>query len=161
MVTDVAQLYDELAPRLKSLVVRDVNAPAPVIEDACQFAWYSLVRHADRIEGRGALSWLAKTAVHEAIKLARRDQRELSLEARADDDGELNIASPMPGPHDQAEWRERLAQVHQLPLRQQRFLWRFAAGYSYEEIAAQQAGLTKRTVERQIHHGRRKLEAAA
>lgn len=161
MVTDVAQLYEELAPRLRSIVLRDVNASAAVIEDACQFAWYRFVRHVHRIERRGALSWLAKTAVHEAIRLERRDQRELSLEARADEDGELNIASPMPGPREQAEWLERLAEVRQLPLRQQQFLWRFAAGYSYEEIAAQHAGLTERTVERQIHQGRRKLRAAA
>lgn len=96
IVADVAQLYEELAPRLRSIVLRDVNAPAAVIEDACQFAWYRLVRHAERIERQGALSWLARTAVHEAIKVARRDQRELSLEARADDNGELNIASPNP-----------------------------------------------------------------
>ena len=157
----VAELYDELAPRLRSIVCRDVNASAAAIEEACQFAWYRLIRHAHRIERKGALSWLARTAVHEAIKIARRDQRELSLEARADEDGELNIASPVPGPHEQAVWRERLAEVSQLPLRQQRFLWRFAAGCSYEEIAAQHAGLTKRTVERQIHHGRRRLKAAA
>lgn len=160
MVTDVTQLYEEFAPRLRSIVLRDVNAPEAVIDDACQFAWYRLVRHANRIERRGALSWLAKTAVHEAVKLARRDQRELSLEARADDDGELNIASAMSGPHEQAEWRERLAEVGQLPLRQQRFLWWFAAGYSYEEIAGQEVGLTERTVERQIHRGRRTLTAA-
>ncbi len=97
MVTDVAQLYDELAPRLKSIVVRDVKAPAPVIEDACQFAWYRLVRHAHRLERQGALSWLAKTAVHEAIKLARRDQRELSLEARADEQRRTGHRQPNAG----------------------------------------------------------------
>jgi RNA polymerase sigma factor (sigma-70 family) len=146
MVADVAQLYEELAPRLRSIVFRDVNAPAPVIEDACQFAWYRLVRHAHRIERQGALSWLAKTAVHEAIKLARRDQRELSLEARVDEDGELRIPSPAPGPHEQVEWRERLGQVRQLPIRQQRLLWLKAVGFSYEEIAAEERGLTERIV---------------
>jgi RNA polymerase sigma factor (sigma-70 family) len=161
MIADVAQLYEELAPRLRSIVLRDVNAPAAVIEDACQVAWYRLVRHAHRIERQGALSWLARTAVHEAIKLARRDQRELSLEARTDEDGELNIASPNPGPHEQIEWREHLALVDRLPVRQQWFLWLFAMGHTYEDIAARQAGLTKRTVERQIQHGRRKLNAAA
>lgn len=101
------------------------------------------------------------TAIREAIKPAWRDQRELSLEARADEDGELNIASPLPGPHEKAEWQERLAQVRQLPIRQQRFLWLRAVGYSYEEIAGQQQCLTERIVERQIKRGRSRLKAAA
>ncbi len=161
MVADVAQLYDELAPRLRSIVIRDVNASAAVIDDACQFAWYRLVRHAHRIERQVALSWLARTAVHEAIRLARRDQRELSLEGQVDEDSDISIASPLPGPHEQLEFRERLAEVRRLPLRQQRLLWLFGAGYTYEEIAGQEAGLTKRTVERQIQRGRRALKAAA
>jgi hypothetical protein len=33
------------------------------------------------VEHGTALTWLARTAVHEALKLTRREQRELSLEA--------------------------------------------------------------------------------
>jgi hypothetical protein len=33
------------------------------------------------VEQRAAVAWLARTAVHEALKLTRREQRELSLEA--------------------------------------------------------------------------------
>jgi RNA polymerase sigma factor (sigma-70 family) len=161
MVADVAQLYDELGPWRRSIVFRDVNAPAAVIEDACQFAWYRLVGRAHRIERQGALSWLGKTAVHEAIRLARRDQRELSLDALADEDGEINIPSRTPGPYEQVEWRERLAGVDRLPMRQQRLLWLKAVGFSYEEIAEQQPGLTERIVERQLQRGRRALRAAA
>ena len=67
------------------------------------------------------MSWLVTIAIREAIKLARRDQRELSLEAQVDDDGEPNIASPDPAPHELAEWRERLELMRRLPTRQRRF----------------------------------------
>ena len=73
---DVGELYAELARRLEQIVRREVRAPAPLIEDACQFAWWRLVVHAHRIERKAALSWLATTAVHEALKLIRRDERE-------------------------------------------------------------------------------------
>lgn len=160
MVADVGQLYNALARPLERIVRRDVNAPAVVIEDACQFAWHGLVRHAARIEQDAALTWLARTAIHEAIKLARRDQRELSLEGRVDDDSELNVPDTGPGPYEQLEFQERLALVHTLPARQQRLLWMKAIGLSYDEIA-REAGLTLRTVERQIHWGRNRLRAAA
>jgi DNA-directed RNA polymerase specialized sigma24 family protein len=134
IVGDVAQLYDELAPRLSCIVRRDVHASAPVIEDACQTAWCQLASHAQGIDRRGALSWLAKTAVREAVRLARRDQRELSLDERADDDGELNIPSPAHEPYQQVEWRERVATVRRLRIRQQRLL-RSESGYERSRVA--------------------------
>jgi len=123
VVADVDQLYRTLAMRLEQIVGHDVHAPTAVIEDACQFAWYRLVQHAHRVEQDTALSWLATTAVSEAIKLAHRDQRELSLEAKLADAGELNVPATTPGPHEQAEWREQLELLRRLPTRQQRFLW--------------------------------------
>jgi RNA polymerase sigma factor (sigma-70 family) len=161
MVADVGELYSVLAPRLDQIVRRNVRAPATVIEDACQFAWYRLVCHAHRVEQDTALAWLATTAVHEALKLTRRDQRELSLDERVDRHGELNVPADAPGPHERAEWREQLELLRRLPTRQQRFLWLKAVGFSYDEIAASQRGLTTRTVERQLERGRSKLRAAA
>jgi len=160
MVADVAGLYGLCAERLRRIVAKQVNAPSVVIEDACQFAWYRLVRHAQRVEQEAALSWLATTAVHEAIKLARRDQREVSLEGRRNEDGELNVPDVTPGPPEHVELRERLDLVRRLPDRQQRLLWLQAIGLSYEEIASE-TGVTLRMVERQIHRGRRRLRAAA
>jgi RNA polymerase sigma factor (sigma-70 family) len=160
MVADVAELYVTCSEKLTRIVRKQVKASSVVIEDACQFAWYRLVRHPQRVEQEAALSWLAITAVHEAIKLARRDQRELSLEGRLDDDGELNVADVTPGPHEQLEFRERLDLVRRLPDSQQRLLWLKAIGLSYEEIASE-AALTLRTVERQLHRGRNRLRAAA
>jgi RNA polymerase sigma factor (sigma-70 family) len=161
MVADVGELYDALACRLEQTVRRSVRAPSAVIEDACQFAWYRLLCHAHRVEPDTALGWLATTAVHEALKLTRRDQRELSLDEQADRRGELTVPAHTPSPHERAEWREQLELVRRLPARQQRFLWLQSAGLSYDEIAAIQPGLTRRTVERQIHRGRTRLRMAA
>ena len=35
----LVELYGQLSKRLERIVRRDVRAPDPVIEDACQFAW--------------------------------------------------------------------------------------------------------------------------
>src|SRR5438105_15185046 len=104
-VADVGQLYRVLAGPLERIVRLDVRAPDPVIEDACQFAWTRLVCHAERVHREAALSWLARTAVHEAFKLIGRDRREVSLEAMLDSGGESVFALPGPAPEEVVEWR--------------------------------------------------------
>jgi RNA polymerase sigma factor (sigma-70 family) len=156
-VADVGELYRLLAGRLERIVRVDVRAPDVVIEDACQFAWSRLVHHAHRVRRESALSWLAQTAVHEALKLIRREDRELSL----DDAGaveESTLRSHMLGPHELAEHRERLALVATLPDRQRRMVWLRAAGLSYNDISARE-GCTVRTVERQLVCAKRTLVA--
>ena len=76
----IAALYCMHATRLEQIVRVGVDAPQPVIEDACQFAWSRLVFHAHRIRRETVLPWLVTTAVHHALKLIRREGRELSLE---------------------------------------------------------------------------------
>jgi RNA polymerase sigma factor (sigma-70 family) len=156
---DVGELYAELAGRLERIVGREIRAEVPLIEDACQFAWWLLVVHAHRIERTAALAWLAKTAVREAIKLVRRAEREVSL-AQVDGAGVAPIPSRLPGPDQIAEHRARLELLRALPVRQRTVLLLQAAGLSYEETAGS-LGLSRRTVERQIMRGRRKLRAAA
>ena len=160
MVADVGDLYGSLSERLQRIVGKQVHAPSVVIEDACQFAWSRLVDHAARIDQETVLPWLARTAVREAVKLAWRDRRELSLESQLEEAGELNVPALTPSPHEQVEWHEQLAQVRRLPIRQQRVLWLRAAGLSRREIAAE-TGWTLRTVERQTLRGRNRLRAAA
>jgi RNA polymerase sigma factor (sigma-70 family) len=157
---NVGEIYGELAGRLERIVRQEVRAEVTLIEDACQFAWWRLVVHANRVERRAALSWLAKTAVHQAIKLVRHAERELSLEAQLDGAGEAPIPSPWPGPERVAEYHAQLDLLRALPVRQRTFLLLQAAGLSYEETAGS-LGLSRRTVERQIMRGRRKLRAAA
>ncbi|HYB26874.1 MAG TPA: sigma-70 family RNA polymerase sigma factor [Solirubrobacteraceae bacterium] len=152
---DVSELYSLLAKRLEQIVRLDVRAPDVVIEDACQFAWSRLVHHRDRVHRETVMSWLARTAVHEAFKLLRRDRRDLSLEAASEQDARWTPVT-VPGPEAAIETRERLEQVRRLPERQQRILWMHALGLSYAEIAARE-GCTVRTVERQLLRARQRL----
>jgi RNA polymerase sigma factor (sigma-70 family) len=150
---DVSHLYDALSVRLEQIVRFDVSAPDQVVEDACQYAWTQLVIHADRVRRDKALSWLATTAIREALKLLRRQRWELLLEDVSG--APTTLAS---GPEVVAEQRERLAAVQQLPERQQRLVWLHGLGLTYAEMAAE-AGCTRRTVERQLGHARRTLRA--
>ena len=84
-VGDVGELYGSLAPRLEQIVRLDVRASDAVIEDACQFAWCRLLHHSHRVHRETVMAWLARTAVHEAFKLLRRDRRELSLDVALED----------------------------------------------------------------------------
>jgi RNA polymerase sigma factor (sigma-70 family) len=149
MVGDEAQLYDSLATRLEQIVRKEVRAPREVIEDACHHAWTKLFNHSEQVDRGAALNWLATTAIRQAWKLDRRERRELSLEAAAEDVGELPIPSRLPGPVEHLEFREHLGQLRDLPQRQQRLIWLRAAGLSYVEMAAY-TGDSVRTVERQV-----------
>jgi RNA polymerase sigma factor (sigma-70 family) len=150
--TDVSDLYCALSSKLERRVRRDVRAPDVVIEDACQFAWTRLVDKSDRVRSETALAWLVKTAVREALKLIRHAGRELSLEAALERAEDPLSASP----HELLEYRARLAELDDLPERQQRLLWLHAAGLSYAEMAAHE-GCTRRTVERQLLRARRRV----
>ena len=152
---DVGELYGLLAGRLERIVRLDVHAPDVVIEDACQFAWSRLLHHRDRVHRETVMSWLVRTAVHEALKVLRRDRRELSLEAEGED---AMLASGAMGRSDATlseviECRERLAELGRLPERQQRAVWLHALGLNYGEIARHE-GCTTRTVERQLLRAR-------
>jgi RNA polymerase sigma factor (sigma-70 family) len=155
---EVAELYRALSKPLERVVRSDVQAPAPVIEDACQFAWARLVHHRGTVRREAAFGWLVKTALHEAFKLIRRDGREVSLEAEI----EAGHDKPdhRPGPLDLYERRERLGTLGSLSARQQRLLWLYGLGFTYTEIAARD-GCTPRTVERQLQRARATLREAA
>jgi RNA polymerase sigma factor (sigma-70 family) len=157
---DVDALYRSLSPRLEQLVRLDVRAPDPVIEDACQFAWSRLVHHSARVRRESALSWLAATAVHEAFKLIRRDDRELSLDAAVEQVGDAVLATGAPSSAELVENRERLAAIRSLPERQQRFLWLHGLGLTYTEMALY-TGCTTRTVERQLLRAKRAIRSLA
>jgi RNA polymerase sigma factor (sigma-70 family) len=152
---DVGELYELLAKRLEQIVRLDVRAPDVVVEDACQFAWSRLIHHRDRVRRETVMSWLARTAVHEAIKLVRRDRREVSLDAASEQIAPV-VALDFPAPHALVEDRERLGELSRLSTRQQRAVWLHAFGLSYDEIAAHE-GCTVRTVERQLLRARQRI----
>jgi RNA polymerase sigma factor (sigma-70 family) len=159
-VGDLGELYAALSGRLERIVRLDVRAPDTVIEDACQFAWSRLVHHQARVRRDAALSWLAKTAVHEAFKLIRREDRELSLDAVLELAGDGVLPTCSPGPEELFERSSILESIRQLPTRQQRMLWLHALGLSYAEMARHE-GCTGRTVERQLLRAKRAVRAAA
>jgi RNA polymerase sigma factor (sigma-70 family) len=151
-VGDVGELYAQLARRLESIVRLDVRAPEVVVEDACQFAWSRLLHHRHRVQRETVFTWLARTAEHEAFKLLRRARRDAPLEAAIDHASSTS-------PHELVERRERLAEIGEVPERQQRVLWLHALGLSYTEIAVHE-GCTIRTVERQLLRAKRRVRDA-
>jgi RNA polymerase sigma factor (sigma-70 family) len=155
----VAELYRELSQRLEQIVRFDSRAPESVVEEACQVAWGRLMDHRHRVRREGALSWLARTAVREALRLRHRDGRCLPLEVTLEEESAPDAAT-LPGPDELFERRERLASIRQLPERQQRVLWLHALGLTYVEIA-RHTGDTTRTVERQLLRARRAARKAA
>jgi RNA polymerase sigma factor (sigma-70 family) len=150
---DLGELYGQLSKRLERIVRRDVRAPDPVIEDACQFAWVTLVSHRDRVRRATTLPWLVKTAQHEAFKLVRRDGRDHSLEATLETAGDAPLRLTAPDPQELAVAHDRLGQLGRLPSRQRRLMWLQGFGLSYAEMA-QHTGDTTRTVERQLLRAR-------
>ncbi len=154
------QLYERLSRRLEQIVRTDVRAPEPVVEDACQFAWGSLLAHATRVRAEAALSWLATTAVREAWRLMRTRERDVPLESN--DLAGSGSREPTSAVMTEAlvEDRELLKLIRELPERQQRILWLRGLGLSYEEIAAY-TGDTPRTVDRQLRRGRRRIRELA
>lgn len=155
---DVAELYRSLAVRLEQIVRLGVRAPEVVIEDACQTAWGRLIDRGDCVTREAVLAWLATTAVHEALKLLRRECRELSLDATLEQDGDAGL--PTPAPHDLLEHRLRLESIRTLPERQQRLLWLHGFGMTYAEMALH-TGTTTRTVERQLLRAKQRMRCVA
>jgi RNA polymerase sigma factor (sigma-70 family) len=157
---DFDRLYGALAARLERIVRSEVRACDAVIDDACQMAWLQLLRHGGQVRTSSVLSWLSTTAVHEALRLLRRDGRDVSLELASEEAPALIETAVAPGPEEAHELRERLDSLRRLPERQQRMLWLHGIGLSYADIA-DSTGCTLRTVERQLLRAKRTMRAAA
>ncbi len=153
---EVAQLFAEQGVRVHRLVRACVQAPEPLIEDACQLAWIRLLLNRDRVRRETATAWLVRTAVHEAFKLIRQNRRELSLDAASEDPGRRSAASAPELLDELVEQRARLDSIRILPERQQRLVWLRGLGLTYAEMAGE-TGTTRRTVERQLLRAKRKL----
>ena len=156
----VGALYDGLARRLEQIVRADVRAPDSVVEDACQFAWGSLVAQAARVHTDAALAWLTKTAVREAWRLMHARERDLPLETDEAGAAELATLVAPAEPDTLVADREQLRLMRLLPERQQRVLWLQGIGLSYAEISVY-TGDSSRTVERQLLRARKRLRELA
>jgi RNA polymerase sigma factor (sigma-70 family) len=145
---DEAALFATLQPRLRRAVARAVTAPQAVIDDACANAWLILLRAQPRRET--VYSWLRQVAIHEAIRLYRREVRDTAVPVD-------EMPSTTDRMHDALRALEALAA---LPARQRRMLSRQVAGLTYADIAREER-VTARTVELQVLRGRRRLRDAA
>ena len=145
--------YRRLAPKLERLVACAVTAPSTVVEEACQIAWSRLVTADPPVASEAVFSWLATTAIREAVRTVIARRRELSLDAECE---VIELPGCAPGPEDVAELRERLGEIHRLPAREQRMLWLHGFGYRYAEIA-EETGETRRAVERHLLRAKRSL----
>jgi RNA polymerase sigma factor (sigma-70 family) len=153
---EVAKLYARSASLVRGQVCSEVSAPEAVIDDACQFAWIRLLHHRHRIASDRAVSWLITTALHEVFKLVRRDRRDLSLEQLLEETDDLRINRTAPAPEEAVAAHLRLELLHELSERQERLVWLQGLGFDYPEMAIE-AGMTRRTVERQLMKARRNL----
>jgi len=156
---ELASLYPRLNPQLQRVVARNVTAPAVVIEEACQFAWSRWLAARGGIATPATLGWLITTATREALHLVRAQAREVSLEDPGVADRVVALPSRAPDPQRVVVLQEQLAQIHQLPVRQQRMVWLLGLGFDYNEIASR-TGDSRRTVERQLQRAKHKLRSA-
>jgi RNA polymerase sigma factor (sigma-70 family) len=138
---------DELFRRHHLSLVRTVgrvmNAPAELVEDACQNAWLVLLRHQpDRTPA--LFAWLRTVALHQAYRLWQRERREASLEELGGDAGWERHAGAARPLELTLEARQALANIAELPESQRLDLALLIGGYSYREIA--QRGKRPRSV---------------
>lgn len=152
-------LYAELAPQLLRIVSNNLTAPEGVVEDACQMAWGSFLQTREPIARGAELGWLVTTATRQALRHLRVLRNEVSFEEQGEQSDLDAQISAVPGPARTVELRERLAEIHQLPVRQQRMLWMHGLGYDYGEIS-DLTGDSRRTVERQLLRAKRRLTAS-
>lgn len=157
---DLDQAYRSAGAKLHQLVRRQVRAPEPVVEDACQMAWSRLVRHAPRVHRQAVFPWLLSTAVREAVKSVQRTQREASWDAVVERGEEWPGRCLAPAPEQVLEHRQRLEAIALLPERQQRLLWLAGAGLSYDEMA-EVTSTSRRSVERQVLRAKRAIRELA
>ena len=157
---DEADLFERYADRLLRATARTVSAPAHVIDEACSFAWMQLVRTQPRRET--VFAWLRVVAAREAVRVLRRDQRELSLEVLADasdadaSDFEAFVEDTGPAVEDVATLHDALAAIEGLPGRRRRIFLLRLAGLSYKEITAR-TGEQPPAIARQVRKARERL----
>ena len=131
---DEEELFRRHHLMLVRAVGRAMNAPAELVEDACQNAWLVLLRH--QPERTPALfAWLRTVALHQAYRLWERERREASLEELGGDSGWESFAGGAQSIEMTLEARLTLASVAELPETQKRDLALLMGGYSYREIA--------------------------
>jgi len=151
-------LYADLQPQLWRMLTTNLQVSDALLEDACQSAWSLLLLFHESVQAGYELGWLSTTATREALRMHRAQLESQSLERVAGPVRLDRYRVAEPEPERALEIRERLAEIKQLPPRQRRVVWLHGLGYEYVEIAAA-TGDSRRTVERQLMHARKRLTA--
>ena len=145
---DEAELYRRHHRRLLRSVARAVNAPAELIEDACQSAWAILLR---RQPDRARLfGWLYTVAIHEAYRLSQTELRDAHLEDLGRGEGWDTLIADRVTIDTAIEARRALTLLARLPERQREYLSLRVAGFSYREIADITGGRTYTNVNKHL-----------
>lgn len=153
---DEDELYRRHHRHLLRAVASVVRAPDALIEDACQMAWMTLLRH--QPDRDHAFGWLRRVAINEAYRLSAITRREPSYDPTAtlavlvNEDGESFDRH--------LEAREALSILARLPDRQRRDLTLLAAGYSYNEIQALTGDRTWTNVNKTLRRARARVRLA-
>jgi DNA-directed RNA polymerase specialized sigma24 family protein len=164
---EITRYYLRHAERLwRSISKRTRGLDDAIIDDACAFAWETLLRRPDvDLERYEAYWWLYKVALHQAWALGRAQRRELASGGLngADEDGlepiDLNsdVAELVADHLELATEHGVLGQLH---WRERRELLLCAYGFSYQEIA-KLTGTSHTAVNRWLARGRKALRARA
>jgi DNA-directed RNA polymerase specialized sigma24 family protein len=125
---------------LQRAVARAVNASSELIEDACQNAWVIMLRR--QPDRQSAFAWLYVVATREALRLCRRERRQLHREALVLSGACEAAIADTRSIDDVLQAREALALLAGLPDRQRTDLALLVAGFTYAEIAELTTGRT-------------------
>jgi RNA polymerase sigma factor (sigma-70 family) len=149
-VERIEALYREFAHSLIVHVAGVLRRPRHAVEDACQFAWLTLTRRPDVLDGPSPRGWLITVALH--AYLAEWRSAPVAVEGL-----DTLEAPPL---EDAIEARDALSRVAKLRPVRRRVFERRPAGLSYTEIMAE-LGITYTNVNRQVTESRAELRRAA
>jgi RNA polymerase sigma-70 factor (ECF subfamily) len=164
---DEAALEDLIAgnsPVLRTHLARYV-APADA-DDLLQELWLRVWERAGQWDGRGRpLAWLLAIATNLALNHLRSRRETVPLEALPDEEvpdvATLGCDAIVPGPEEQAIWREQLGRVQeamaQLPAEKQEALRLVRVQGLKLDEAARLLGIPLGTLKSRLHHAHRLL----
>lgn len=156
---DETALYRQHAAQLQAIVRHEVTTSRENVEDACAFAWTQLLRY--QPDRAAVLAWLCRTAIRVAIKLDRRQRRDVDVDLDLDAAAEhsATASQPIAARVELLAARELIGAAGLRP-REAHMLALHIAGFTYTDIAKIDQ-VSKRTVERQLLRARHKIKQAA
>jgi DNA-directed RNA polymerase specialized sigma24 family protein len=139
---DEHDLYAADHARLRAVVARAVNTSDANIDDACSFAWLTLLTRQPR--RATAFGWLAKVAIREAWRLDRTERARSASTGGLESPEAVDEAEPAADRRALEETLEALAAIHP---RKRAMLVVHALGFTHAEIAAEHGISPQRTRE--------------